>query len=69
MSERTVEGLAVGDALHPLQRAFVEHDALQCGYCTPGQLMAAAALLARQALPSRDDIRRGMSGCSWMDSA
>jgi xanthine dehydrogenase YagT iron-sulfur-binding subunit len=58
----TVEGLASGDSLHALQRAFVEHDALQCGYCTPGQLMAAAALLARHAAPSADEIRRGMSG-------
>ena len=58
----TVEGLASGDSLHPLQRAFVEHDALQCGYCTPGQLMAAAALLARHGTPTDDDIRRGMSG-------
>jgi xanthine dehydrogenase YagT iron-sulfur-binding subunit len=58
----TVEGLASGDSLHPLQRAFVEHDALQCGYCTPGQLMAAAALLARHESPSDDEIRRGMSG-------
>jgi aerobic-type carbon monoxide dehydrogenase small subunit (CoxS/CutS family) len=58
----TIEGLASGDLLHPLQRAFVEHDALQCGYCTPGQLMAAAALLSRHATPTEDDIRRGMSG-------
>ena len=58
----TVEGLASGDSLHPVQHAFIEHDALQCGYCTPGQLMAAAALLARHDAPSRDDIRRGMSG-------
>ena len=58
----TVEGLASGGALHPLQRAFIEHDALQCGYCTPGQLMAAAALLSRHDAPSDDDVRRGMSG-------
>jgi xanthine dehydrogenase YagT iron-sulfur-binding subunit len=58
----TVEGLASGDSLHPLQRAFMEHDALQCGYCTPGQLMAAAALLSGGAAPSEVDIRRGMSG-------
>jgi xanthine dehydrogenase YagT iron-sulfur-binding subunit len=58
----TVEGLASGDSLHPLQRAFVEHDALQCGYCTPGQLMAAAALLSRHEAPTAEDIRRGMSG-------
>jgi xanthine dehydrogenase YagT iron-sulfur-binding subunit len=58
----TIEGLASGDSLHPLQRAFIEHDALQCGYCTPGQLMAATALLARHDAPSPEDIRRGMSG-------
>lgn len=58
----TVEGLASGDSLHPLQRAFVEHDALQCGYCTPGQLMAAAGVLSRHDTPTEDDIRRGMSG-------
>jgi aerobic-type carbon monoxide dehydrogenase small subunit (CoxS/CutS family) len=59
----TVEGLAPpGGALHPLQRAFVAEDALQCGYCTPGQLMAAVALLADHAEPTRDEILRGMSG-------
>ena len=58
----TIEGLASGESLHPLQRAFVEHDALQCGYCTPGQLMAAAGLLHRHAAPSAEEIRRGMSG-------
>ena len=58
----TVEGLASGDSLHPLQRAFIEHDALQCGYCTPGQLMAAAALLSRHPAPSEAEVRRGMSG-------
>ena len=58
----TIEGMASGKSLHPLQHAFIEHDALQCGYCTPGQLMAAAALLSRQPAPSADDVRRGMSG-------
>lgn len=58
----TVEGLASGASLHPLQRAFIEHDALQCGYCTPGQLMAATALLAREHAPSADAVRHGMSG-------
>jgi xanthine dehydrogenase YagT iron-sulfur-binding subunit len=58
----TVEGLASGQSLHPLQRAFVEHDALQCGYCTPGQLMAGVALLSRHEAPSDGDVRRGMSG-------
>ena len=58
----TVEGLASGEALHPLQRAFIEQDALQCGYCTPGQLMAAAALLAHDTDPSIDAVHRAMSG-------
>jgi xanthine dehydrogenase YagT iron-sulfur-binding subunit len=58
----TVEGLGTPDALHPLQEAFIRHDALQCGFCTPGQLMAAAALLARSPNASPDDIRREMSG-------
>ena len=58
----TVEGLARPDALHPLQEAFIEHDALQCGFCTPGQLLAAAALLANNPHPSDEDVRRGMSG-------
>ena len=58
----TIEGLASGGSLHPLQRAFIDHDALQCGYCTPGQLMAAAALLSRNTDPSADDVRRGLSG-------
>jgi aerobic-type carbon monoxide dehydrogenase small subunit (CoxS/CutS family) len=58
----TVEGLAPDGTLHPLQRAFIEMDALQCGYCTPGQLMAAAALLARTTDPTTDDVCRAMSG-------
>ncbi|HUO52378.1 MAG TPA: (2Fe-2S)-binding protein [Gemmatimonadaceae bacterium] len=58
----TVEGLAQGGALHPLQQAFVEHDALQCGMCTPGQLMAAAALLAADPAPTDEAIARWMSG-------
>lgn len=58
----TVEGLGTPAALHPLQRAFVDHDASQCGFCTPGQLLAAAALLARTPQPSEDEVRRGMSG-------
>jgi aerobic-type carbon monoxide dehydrogenase small subunit (CoxS/CutS family) len=58
----TVEGLGSGESLHPLQRAFIELDALQCGFCTPGQLMAAAALLSRERAPSADQVRRAMSG-------
>jgi xanthine dehydrogenase YagT iron-sulfur-binding subunit len=58
----TVEGLGRPGALHPLQEAFIEHDATQCGFCTPGQLLAATALLARHPEPTADDVRRGMSG-------
>jgi xanthine dehydrogenase YagT iron-sulfur-binding subunit len=58
----TIEGLTAGTALHPLQQAFIEHDASQCGFCTPGQLLAAAALLAQTAAPTEEDVRRGMSG-------
>lgn len=61
-SVTTVEGLAQGDALHPLQEAFIAHDAVQCGFCTPGQLMAAAALLAHDPAPDDAAIRAAMSG-------
>jgi aerobic-type carbon monoxide dehydrogenase small subunit (CoxS/CutS family) len=52
----TIEGLAAGGALHPLQRAFMAHDALQCGYCTPGMILQAAAFLRRNPEPSTADI-------------
>ena len=58
----TIEGLAADGTLHPLQEAFVEHDALQCGYCTPGQIMSAVALLQEGRARSRDEIREFMSG-------
>jgi xanthine dehydrogenase YagT iron-sulfur-binding subunit len=58
----TIEGLASHDALHPVQAAFVEHDAFQCGYCTPGQIMSAAALLTEPYGPGDYDIRECMSG-------
>jgi xanthine dehydrogenase YagT iron-sulfur-binding subunit len=58
----TIEGLAAHDALHPMQAAFVEYDAFQCGYCTPGQIMSAAALLSEPCGPEDDDIRECMSG-------
>jgi xanthine dehydrogenase YagT iron-sulfur-binding subunit len=58
----TVEGLAPPGTLAPLQRAFIAHDATQCGFCTPGQLIAAHALLAASPHPSDDDIRQAMSG-------
>jgi xanthine dehydrogenase YagT iron-sulfur-binding subunit len=58
----TIEGLAADGTLHPVQEAFVEHDALQCGYCTPGQIMSAVALLREGRARSRDEIREFMSG-------
>ena len=58
----TIEGLGTPDRPHPLQRAFAEHGAVQCGFCTPGMVVAAADLLARNPAPSRDDIREGLSG-------
>ncbi len=59
---RTVEGLAEGDKLHPLQQAFVDHGAMQCGYCTPGMIMSALGLLTDEPNPSREDIVRSMNG-------
>jgi aerobic-type carbon monoxide dehydrogenase small subunit (CoxS/CutS family) len=58
----TIEGLGRGDELDPVQRAFVEHDALQCGFCTPGQVLAMKALLTRNPLPTDEEIERGMAG-------
>ena len=58
---RTVAGLARGDELHPLQRAFIEHHALQCGYCTPGFLMLAVSLLERDPRISDEDLREALS--------
>jgi xanthine dehydrogenase YagT iron-sulfur-binding subunit len=61
-SIQTVEGLADGDALHPLQQAFLQHDAFQCGYCTPGQLCSAVGLINEGRAQTRDDVRELMSG-------
>jgi len=62
-SVRTVEGLAGdGDELTPLQQSFSDHHALQCGYCTPGMLMSATALLEANPSPSEDEIRKGLQG-------
>jgi xanthine dehydrogenase YagT iron-sulfur-binding subunit len=58
----TVEGLATGDTLHPLQQAFIAHDAFQCGYCTPGQLCSAVGLINEGHAGSRDEVRELMSG-------
>jgi carbon-monoxide dehydrogenase small subunit len=61
-SVTTVEGLREGPTLHPLQAAFADHGAAQCGYCTPGMLLAAKSLLERNAEPSRDEIAEALSG-------
>jgi xanthine dehydrogenase YagT iron-sulfur-binding subunit len=58
----TIEGLAQGDALHPLQQAFIEHDAFQCGYCTPGQICSGVGLIAEGRARTTDEIRELMSG-------
>jgi aerobic-type carbon monoxide dehydrogenase small subunit (CoxS/CutS family) len=58
----TIEGLADGAVLHPVQAAFQEHHGLQCGYCTPGMVMAAVSLLAEQPDPSEQDVREGLEG-------
>jgi len=58
----TIEGLASGDALHPLQQAFVEHGVLQCGFCGPGMILSAKALLAETSTPNPDDVRRALAG-------
>lgn len=58
----TIEGLADGDRLHPMQQAFIDHDALQCGYCTPGQIMAAVACVHEGNATSPERIREYMSG-------
>ena len=58
----TVEGLASGDDLHPVQEAFVQHDALMCGFCTPGFVVSSAALLSENAKPTLEEIKVGLSG-------
>ncbi|KPK91639.1 hypothetical protein AMJ80_07180 [bacterium SM23_31] len=58
----TIEGLAENGQLSPVQQAFLEYDGYQCGYCTPGQIMAAEGLLAKNPNPSTEEIKRGMSG-------
>jgi nicotinate dehydrogenase subunit A len=59
---RTIEGLAQGDRLHPVQEAFLAVGAMQCGYCTPGMILSAVGLLQRDPEPSREDIARSLSG-------
>jgi len=58
----TIEGLARDGQLHPLQQAFIDHDALQCGYCTPGQIMSGVGLIAEGRATSNEQIREQMSG-------
>ena len=58
----TIEGLAKGDTLHPLQAAFITHDAMQCGYCTPGQIVSGVACIAEGHTQSPEEIRAWMSG-------
>lgn len=59
---RTVEGLAQGERLHPVQEAFIEQDGYQCGFCTPGQVMSALALLEHHPHPTEEEVRREMAG-------
>ncbi|MBN2266099.1 MAG: (2Fe-2S)-binding protein [Candidatus Aminicenantes bacterium] len=61
-SVRTVEGLAEGDKLHPVQEAFIEKDGYQCGFCTPGFLMASTALLEKTPAPALDEIKQALAG-------
>ncbi len=58
----TIEGLSSGETMHPVQAAFVKHDAMQCGFCTPGMVMSCAALLKRNPNPSLDDVKHATSG-------
>lgn len=58
----TVEGVMVGDDLHPLQQALLDEGGVQCGFCTPGMIMSATALLSRNPTPSEEEIRIGLSG-------
>jgi carbon-monoxide dehydrogenase small subunit len=58
----TIEGVADGETLHPLQQAFIDHGAFQCGYCTPGMILAAKALLAENPRPTTDEIKHYMRG-------
>jgi carbon-monoxide dehydrogenase small subunit len=58
----TIEGVADGNQLHPLQQSFVDHGAVQCGFCTPGMVLSAKALLEENAEPTRDEIKRALAG-------
>ena len=58
----TIEGLAKGTTLHPLQKAFVDHGAIQCGFCTPGMVLSAAALLDENPTPTREEVKEALAG-------
>ena len=58
----TIEGLSEGNVLHPIQKAFVDHGAIQCGFCTPGMIMTTKALLDRNPAPTGEDIKKALSG-------
>ena len=62
MEITTIEGLAKGDALHPIQEAFVNHSGMQCGFCTPGMIMSAKELLESNPNPNEEEIREGIAG-------
>ena len=59
---QTIEGLAEADGLHPLQQSFLDHSAFQCGFCTPGMLMSAKALMEENPQPSEEEVRKAISG-------
>ena len=61
-SIETIEGIAKDGELHPVQRAFIDADAFQCGFCTPGQIMSIVALLCENSAPTEDDVRRAVAG-------
>jgi carbon-monoxide dehydrogenase small subunit len=58
----TIEGLMEGDALHPLQEAFIDHGAVQCGYCSPGMILTAKALLDERPQPSEEEVKKAIAG-------
>src|SRR5512140_2612255 len=61
-SVETIEGITHDGELHPVQQAFIDHDAYQCGFCTPGQVMSVVGLLRRQPAPTEEDVKRAVSG-------